>query len=263
MIARSASLRAGLALAATIGLAASTVLAATGGNGPPRDLDALLARFIEARGGAALRTVRTVRLSGRFSAGANPGGEATIELARDPARVRTEIHFGPRTLIQVWDGHSGWTINPFRGDSVARSLEGGEAKNVAAGADFEGPLVDWRRKGNRVRWAGADTADGRRAYAIEVLTADSLRDTYFIDSLTFLQTKWQGHRVFGGDSVTFVSYFRDYGKVGGVAWAHRIDSQTLGRPGGQQFLFDSVRVNVSLPPATFAKPAGGGSAPGR
>ena len=76
----------------------------------------------------------------------------------------------------------------LRGDSVARSLEGGEAKNVAAGADFEGPLVDW---------------------------------------------------------------------------AHRIDSQMLGRPGGQQFLFDSVRVNVSLPPATFAKPAGGGSAPGR
>jgi hypothetical protein len=123
---------------------------------------------------------------------------------------------------------------------------------------MDGPLVDWRAKGNRLRWAGADTADGRTAYVVEVLTADSLRDTYFLDSLSFLQTKWQGHRVMGGDSVTFVSYFRDYRKVGGVAWAYRIDSGTLGHPGGQQFIFDRVRVNVPLSPTTFARPPGRG-----
>jgi hypothetical protein len=27
----------------------------------------------------------------------------SVELARDPARIHTEIHFGPRALIQVWD----------------------------------------------------------------------------------------------------------------------------------------------------------------
>ena len=262
MIAPAVSHKAKVTLALMAALAATTVLGAAEGTRPPRDLDALLARFVEARGGAgAMRAVRTVRLSGRFIAG--DSGVATIELARDPARVHTEIRFGSRALIQVWDGHAGWTINPFRGDSVARPLEGGEAKNVAAGADFEGPLVDWRAKGDRVRWAGADTADGRPAYAVEVFTADSLHDTYFIDSHSFLQTKWEGHRELGGDSVTFVSYFRDYRMVGGMAWAYRIDSQTLGRPGGQQFVFDSVSVNVPLPTATFAKPVNGGARPGK
>ena len=216
--------------------------------------DSIIALNVAARGGpAALRAIRTERLVGRIELGPGLAGNDTVELER-PLHVRTSIHLGDRALVQASDGRTTWTINPFAGDSVAHLMDADQARNVEAGADFDGPLVDYAAKGNHVTTAGVDTADGRPAWALNVVTADGLHDRYFIDMQSHLQTKWTGERVVNGDTVVFESYFRDYRRIGGVMIAFRIDSDTRGRPGGQHIMVERAEVNVPIDPSRFRMP---------
>ena len=225
------------------------------GGGAPDALDRLLERHVAARGGReALRAVRTAKLWGRFYSGPGAPALAMVELAREPARVHTWIDFDGRVFEQGWDGREGWVLNPFRGDTLAQPLPPEEAKNVAAGADIDGPLVDWRAKHEQMALAGLDTAAGRPAWKLVVTRPDSLVDDYWLDTLTLMQTKWRAWRTQAGQKVEFESYFGDYQRVGGVDWALRIDSGTPGVPGGQHFVFDSVRVGLPLDPSRFERP---------
>ncbi|HSU97427.1 MAG TPA: alpha/beta hydrolase-fold protein, partial [Gemmatimonadaceae bacterium] len=227
---------------------------------PVLSVDSVIALNVASRGGLArLMNVHTQEMRGHISFAAGPPHQFSVDMAR-PGRIRTEITLDGGRLIQAYDGRIAWMVNPAGGaggDTAAHVLPEGEARNIAAGGDMDGPLVDYARKGNRVTLAGIDTADGRPAYRLEVVTAAGLRDTYYIDTVSHLQTKWQGHRVMSGEPVVFVSYFRDYRPVDGVMIAFRIDSGTEGRPGGQTITIDTVRLNAPVSDDEFLMPGRG------
>ena len=164
-----------------------------------------------------------------------------------PGQIRTTVIIQGRKLIQGNDGHAGWTLDVAR-SRAPRALSPETARNVAAGADFDGPLVDYAAKGNSISFAGMDTAEGRPAYKLRVKLANGLVDSYFIDAKTYMQTKWEGDRTTAdGSPITYVSYFRDYRPIEGVMWAHRIDSGTKGEPATQHIVTETVRFNVAEP----------------
>lgn len=226
---------------------------------PAVSVDSVIAMSVASRGGLArLRSVRTQEMRGHISFADGPPHPFAVDMAR-PGRIRTEITLDGGRLVQAYDGNVAWMINPAgpRNDTVPHVLPPGEADNIAAGGDMDGPLVDYADKGNRVTLAGLDTADGRPAYRLEVVTAAGLKDTYYIDTASHLQTKWQGHRVMNGEPVVFVSFFRDYRPVDGIMIAFRIDSGTEGRPGGQSIAIDTVRLNATLSASEFVMPGRG------
>jgi hypothetical protein len=238
-----------LLLAVTMGLAP--------GPARPRHPPAvrtIIGRFVAARGGLArLRAVRTVRMVGTITFGAGPAFQDVVELER-PDRVRTRLALADGVLIQAYDGCTAWMIDGSRGDTLAHVLAPGVAKNVAAGADIDGPLVDAAAKGNRVTFAGLDTTGGRSAWALQVDRPDSTVDIYEIDTVSYRQVRWLGHRTMNGHPVVFESTFGDYRRVAGVLFPFRIASRTRGRSGGQRVVFDSVAVNVPIPARDFAMP---------
>jgi hypothetical protein len=221
----------------------------------PRTADSIIARAIAARGGLArLEAIRTERLIGRIAFDPGAEGVDTVELAR-PMRVRTTVVMNGKTLVQAYDGRVAWTVNPFQGITTPQVMPPDAAKNVAAGADIDGPLIDYAAKGNRITVAGVDTADGRPAYKLTVTTAIGVVDHYYIDTTSYLQTKWDGARTVNGQAVVFESYFRDYRAVDGVMLPFRIDSDTRGRPGGQHITFEHIALDVPEPDTRFRMPA--------
>lgn len=220
-------------------------------------LDAVIDANILARGGrAALESVRTEKLRGHITFADGVAHRLTSDLAR-PDRIRTELFFNGTPVVQTYDGRVGWAINSFQQkNSIPYFLPTGEAQNVAAGGDMDGPLVDYAKKGNRVTLAGIDTAAGRPAYKLNVTTAAGLNDTYYIDTVSHLQTKWSGHRVSGGQPVVYESFFSDYRAVSGVMIAFRIDSDTQGQPGSQHIVLDTVVLNDTIADDEFMMPGG-------
>ncbi|HXF23701.1 MAG TPA: alpha/beta hydrolase-fold protein, partial [Gemmatimonadaceae bacterium] len=239
----------------TLVLAASAASAQQPGN----PADSVIAANIASRGGRVrLESVRTEELRGHISFSGGPAHPMAVDMAR-PDRIRTEITLDGGRMIQAYDGKVAWMINPVGspGDTAPHVLPAGEAANIAAGGDMDGPLLDYAAKGNRVTYAGLDTADGRPAYRLDVVTGRGLDDSYYIDAVSHLQIKWRGHRVMNGKPVVFVSFFRDYRPVDGVMIAFRIDSSTEGQAGGQSITIDTVRMNAQIPPAEFSMPASG------
>lgn len=218
--------------------------------------DSVIAANIVSRGGMVrLKDVRAEEIRGHISFAVGSAHPLTVVMAR-PQRIRTEIGLAGGTLIQAYDGHVGWAVNPAgsEADRKPHLLPTGEALNVAAGADMDGALVDYAAKGSRVTLAGIDTASGRPAYRLDVVTAAGLNDTYYIDTVSHLQTKWMGHRVMNGVPVVFVSYFQDYRPVDGIMIAFRVDSETQGQAGGQSITIDTVRINPKVVDEEFVMP---------
>jgi hypothetical protein len=218
--------------------------------------DDVIASSMASRGGLArVEAVRTEKLRGHISFSSGSQHPFAVDLAR-PNRIRTVITLDGGQIVQAYDGKIAWAINPvqFPDDTTPHLLPAGEAENVAAGGDMDGPLIHYAAKGNHVTYAGIDTADGRAAYKLDVVTASGLRDTYYVDTTSHLQTKWQGHRVMNGAPVVFESFFRDYRPVDGVMFAFRIDSGTEGQAGGQSIRLDTVELNAPMPDQQFAMP---------
>lgn len=219
-------------------------------------VDTIVARYLAARGGAdRIRGTKSIRLSGHIEFGGGATGVDTIEMAR-PGRIRTVVHLAQGTLEQVYDGTTVWGMDPFSGDSTAKVLDAGTAKNVIAGGDMDGPLLDYRARGIKVTLADAalDTAQGRPAWALTVVRPDSTVDTYFIDTTSYQLTRWQGHRVADGVPVIYETYFTDYRQAGGMWFPGRLESHTLGRPGRQVIVVDTVAVDLPVDDRRFAMP---------
>ena len=114
---------------------------------------------------------------------------------------------------------------------------------------MQGPLFNYRQKGNKVELAGTDTIEGHPVYKLIVTMKDGTGRTDFIDAKTYLELKWEG--VVGGQKME--TSFHDYRKVKGVAYSFSMDSSG---PGFQQKLvFSKIEVNPKLPDSRFTRPS--------
>ncbi|HYK09952.1 MAG TPA: hypothetical protein VEV39_04075 [Gemmatimonadales bacterium] len=218
----------------------------------PLPVDTIVGRYLAARGGAdRIRNTKEIRMVGHMEFGQGANGIDTIEMAR-PGRIRTAVHLAEGTLIQAYDGRTVWGTYP--GDSGPHALDTGTAKNVIAGGDMDGPLLDYRARGIQVTLIGPDTAQGKPAWALRVIRPDSTVDTYFIDAASYELTRWQGNRVADGLPVIYETYFSDYRRYGGMLFPCRLESHTLNRPGSQLIIVDSVAVDLPVSDQRFKLP---------
>jgi len=121
--------------------------------------DDIVAHYVKAVGGMdKIQTVKSLRRSGKFIGGG--GFEAVIlqENKRD-ASVREEFSLQGMTAINAYDGKAGWKIEPWGGKKDPEALGEEEMKGIVEDADFDGPLVDYKRKGNKIEFLGMDKCE--------------------------------------------------------------------------------------------------------
>lgn len=249
----------------TIGIAAAWAVAcavacAVAIGGLPRaaaaqTADAIVARVIEARGGATkIRALQSVRLSGHVALSSALSAPLVVEQRR-PAEIREELIVQDKTIVRGYNGTTGWTIDPFANPAGVRALAGDELKNMAAEAEFE-PLLNAKASGNVVELVGRDTVGGATAYKLRLTVKHTgYSDYYYVDSASSLPVKWQGTRPNNGNSVVFESYYRDYQLVDGVRFPRVIDTGAQGQTQRQQLTFDHIEVNPAIDSTRFAMPA--------
>jgi hypothetical protein len=217
--------------------------------------DFIVDKVLAARGGLdKIRAVQAERVSGHISFGADAEGPFVVELKR-PRKMHMEFTIQGGTMVRVYDGKSaGWTINPFTGKNNPEPMPEEELKNISEESDFDGPLVDYKAKGNQIELVGKDKVEGKEAYRLKLTTKNGDVRFYLFDSQTFLLLKWEGKRKFKDEEVPVESFFRDYHDVGGLQFAFEIDSGASAEEIDQKILIDKIELDPEISESRFIKP---------
>jgi outer membrane lipoprotein-sorting protein len=215
----------------------------------------ILAKVYVARGGLTrIRALRSERIAGTISFGSEASGPFTVELKR-PMKMHMTLAVQNQTMIRVFDGTQGWANNPFAGKLNPDAMPEEDLKNISEEADFDGPLVDYQKKSNKVELVGKDKVEDKDVWRVRLTTKNGDVRYYLFDAKTFLLLKWEGKRRAEGKEYPIESYFHDYRDVEGLKFAFEIDSGSSATDLTQKLVIDKIELNVSFPDTDFAKPA--------
>lgn len=248
---------------------AIVVCAAAGTPAPAQSADEIVSKALAARGGLdKLKAVQSQRISGTISFGPGAEGPFVVELKR-PLKMHMEITIQGQTVTRVYNGKGeGWVINPFGENKDAQPMSSEDIKNIADESDFDGPLVDYKEKGNQielvgkeqVQVAGKEQTETRSAYRLKLTRKGGDVRFYLFDSDSFTLLKWEGKRKAEDKEYTVESFFRDYRDVNGLKFAFEIDSDSPGSEQQQKIIIDKLELDPRIEEARFTKPVASGTA---
>jgi photosystem II stability/assembly factor-like uncharacterized protein len=227
----------------------------------PMTVDEIVARHLEARGGAQrLAAVQNLKVSGKAFFG---GDDFTItaqfaQVRKRANQIRTEVTLQGLTGIDAYDGQQSWSVDPFQGRKDPFRTTADEARGLAQDADLEGALVGWREKGNQVTYLGTEDVDGTPAHKLRIALKDGDVQYVYLDPDYFLEIRRVSERLVRGSERVTETDYGAYAQVNGVWFPTSVESGRKGAPKTQRFTLDSVEVNVPVEDGIFRFPAGPG-----
>jgi hypothetical protein len=171
-----------------------------------------------------------------------------------PNKQRVEVKFQDETLVQVYDGKSGWKLQPYlrRGGALPFSAE--EMKKARQFQPIDGPLVDYASKGTKIAVDGTELVDGRPAYRLKLTLKGGDTRKVWIDAETFLDVQIDGSRRLNGRTVAEFTAMRDFRSVDGIKVPYVMETRTEGLPDREKIVVEKVALNPKLDNALFSRP---------
>jgi hypothetical protein len=216
--------------------------------------DELVSKNIQARGGLEkLKAIKTLRITGNSVSGGTP--IVIVNEYMRPNLIRETFSIAGMTAIQAYDGTSGWQISPFGGRKDPEFLGEDDLRDLQLDSDFEGPIVDYKAKGNSVEFLGHDTVDGDDALRLKVTLKNGDVVYYYLDPDTYLEIRKETQEFIRGAVKEGFYDLGSYKPVAGVMFPFSITSGSKNNPdGGLTITVDKIEVNVPLPASDFAVP---------
>lgn len=223
--------------------------------------DDIVSKYIKTIGGMdKLQAVQSIRRSGKFTGGG--GFEARVsEEKKRPDLIRQEFSIQGMTGVNAYDGKTGWKIEPWNGKKDAEPLGEDELKQIEEDADFDGPLVNYAAKGNKVEFMGTEPVEGTDAYKLKVTLKNSDVLIYYMDTDYYVPIKIDTQHFVRGEQREFETSLGDYKEVNGVYFPYSSETNAKGSPFKQKVTIEKVEVNVPIADARFVEPRPGGQIP--
>jgi hypothetical protein len=169
--------------------------------------------------------------------------------------MRLEFIAQGMTGIQAYDGKSGWQVMPFNGSSNAEPMSPEDLKDAQEQADFDGPLLDYKAKGNQVELAGKEDVEGTPTYKLKITLKNGDVQYQYIDADAYLELKELSKRMIQGTERQVETTVGNYKEVQGLMFPFAIESGIQGGEHKQKIIVDKVELNVPVDDARFAMPA--------
>jgi outer membrane lipoprotein-sorting protein len=225
--------------------------------------DEIIAKNIQARGGAdKLASVQTIKSTATMAMG--PGMEAPgTSIQKRGNMARLEFTVQGLTAVQAYDGKNAWEVMPFTGKKDPELMSADEAKDIEEMADIDGPLVNYKSKGNQVELLGKEKLEGTDAYKLKVTLKNGDIQTQYIDSDSFLEIKEENKRTVRGTEQVIESAIGDYKEVNGIVFPFAIESGVKGSQQKQKLTISKIELNVPADDSIFKMPAAAPAPPAK
>jgi hypothetical protein len=239
----------GWALAVTLG----GLTPATGA-----DLDKVVARHVEAKGGrAAWDAVTSMKVTGTFRAFSK---EAPFTLQRKRERMYHMDHVqNGRMIVIGFDGEQAWWDNHWLQEGAQPITQEPDLHALMREIPMATDLFDYADRGARAKLVEESEVEGIPAIAIELTWPDETVDTWYLDPETHLELARQSPGSDFGQPMPMLTFFDDFRAVGGVQIPHRVESQWYTRD--RVMTVEQVQLNIELEDELFRMPAPTGMGP--
>ena len=217
-----------------------------------QDADQILSDYFDKTGGLqAWKELHSMKIKADFEQ-AGMTFKAVI-LRKQPDLSRTEIEVQGDTIVQAFDGETGWMINPMTGTSEPQKMP---AEMIAAMKEqkFESDLIDYKDKGNSIELVGTEMVNDTETFKIRLSKANGDEEYYFFDTESHLPIMERRSIKFGPmkdqDSETYIG---DYRSVEGLLMPHAIEVKANGQV-VQKLSIEEYVFNMDLDDALFRFP---------
>jgi hypothetical protein len=217
--------------------------------------DEIVNKYIKAIGGMEkIQAVKTLRRTGKFTGGG--GFEANVAQENKRANmVRQEFALQGLTGINAYDGKTGWKIEPWGGKKDPEALGEEEMKSIVEDSDFDGPLVNYAQKGNKVEFVGTDQVEGTDAFKLKLTLANGDVFYYYMDTDYYVPIKIDTKRMIRGAEREYETTLGDYKEVVGWYLPHSFETNAKGSQDKQKIVFDKIEANAQIDDGRFRLPA--------
>ena len=216
----------------------------------------LVSKNIQAKGGIdKIKAIKTTRMISKVVFPGGLSASAEQENMR-PNLVRETVTLQGMTAVQAYDGATGWQIQPFGGKKDPQLLGDDDMRDLLMDSDFDGPLVDYREKGNTVEYLGHDIVDGDDALRLKVTLKNGDIIYYYLDPDSYLEIRKETQEFIRGSVRESASEMGSYKPIAGVMFPFSLSSGPKNDlTSWQTTAIDKIEVNIPLENSEFAVPA--------
>jgi hypothetical protein len=179
----------------------------------------------------------------------------TLQFKR-PHKMRLEMSLGDAKALQLFDGTSGWMLQPSATGPLVHVYTESERAAAADQADPEGPLLDAAAKGTKVSLDGEDIVEGHRAYKLKLTLKNGAERHVWVDAQSMLDLKIDGMRGIEGKPWPTDTFFYDWKQAGKLKIPGRIETAVGDVRTSSRIVVEQVLVNAPLSDDLFSPPAG-------
>lgn len=218
--------------------------------------DELVEKSIKASGGREkIEAIKSARMSGKMSMGQGMEAPLMIETV-EPNKFRMEMTFQGMTMVQAYDGKSGWQVQPFMGKTEPEPMNEQEQKAMEKQLEDMDILTKYKEKGHTVELVGKEELEGSPVYKLKLTKKSGEVSNLYLDAETYLLIKQTGKTQMQGQEIETETSLSDYKEVGGVLYPHTIQTKIPSMPGGVMAMtFEKIEPNPDIPSSRFDMPA--------
>jgi outer membrane lipoprotein-sorting protein len=218
-----------------------------------QDVDEIIDNYFENTGGMeAWKDLNTMKIKVKLDQGQMQLNG--IMYRKKPDLQRTEIMVQGQTIVQAYDGSTGWYINPMMGTSDPQKMPQ-EMVDAMKEEQFESEFIDYKGKGHTVELEGTEEVEGAETYKVKLTKKDGNVEYYFFDKEYFVpimtRRSIKAGPAKGQDADTYMS---DYQEVEGLMMPFFIEVKANGQS-MQKLTIEEYVLNEEMDDSMFAFPS--------
>ena len=210
--------------------------------------DEIIQKHIDATGGVDnWKKVNSVKMN--CTSNANGQEIPIIITILNGKGFKVEYTFNGMTGYSIITDKTGWTYSPFGGQTKPEVIPDETIKEAQDQLDLQGPLIDYKAKGNTVTYLGKDDVEGTECYKLKITFKNGKEETEYFDASNYNKIRSVTKIKANGKEQELTSNMGNYQKLPeGIVMAMSLDN------GNGPLTVKSIEINKPVDD-NFFKPA--------
>jgi outer membrane lipoprotein-sorting protein len=215
------------------GLALMSVLGA-------QSLQEIVNKYTAANKLDKVSSLKTIQIAGNMSMG---GMQLPVTMwMKNPNKIKILTDLNGQSMIQVYDGIKGYTVNPMTGSSSPVAMSAEEVEQTLRANMFQNYMATYLKKG-QLGLEGEEKVKDKPSFKLKATNEDGTVIYFFIDKSSYLMSKISTKASQGGMTMTIEIFPSDYTETNGFILPMKTTTTAQGMEIEMQF----TKVEVDNP----------------